>query len=140
MTRYVDEERTSSGLLKAIGYSNKDISLKFLIYGLLASFLGTTLGIIGGTYLLSALISEILTGALTIGKTHLYSYWFYNGIAYLLAMLSAVLPAYLIVKRNYSSMQLSYCCPNLLVRGQNLVGTPYFCLESPVLYSQGDHT
>ncbi|HER0929278.1 TPA: FtsX-like permease family protein [Streptococcus pyogenes] len=99
MTRYVDEERTSSGLLKAIGYSNKDISLKFLIYGLLASFLGTTLGIIGGTYLLSALISEILTGALTIGKTHLYSYWFYNGIAYLLTMLSAVLPAYLIVKK-----------------------------------------
>lgn len=99
MTRYVDEERTSSGLLKAIGYSNKDISLKFLIYGLLASFLGTTLGIIGGTYLLSTLISEILTGALTIGKTHLYSYWSYNSIAYLLAMLSAVLPAYLIVKK-----------------------------------------
>lgn len=45
------------------------------------------------------MISEILTGALTIGKTHLYSYWFYNGIAYLLAMLSAVLPAYLIVKK-----------------------------------------
>ncbi|HES0159882.1 TPA: FtsX-like permease family protein [Streptococcus pyogenes] len=60
MTRYVDEERTSSGLLKAIGYSNKDISLKFLIYGLLASFLGTTLGIIGGTYLLSAVLPAYL--------------------------------------------------------------------------------
>ncbi|WP_231231450.1 FtsX-like permease family protein [Streptococcus equi] len=40
MARYVDEERTNSGLLKAIGYSDWDITKKFLLYGALAALLG----------------------------------------------------------------------------------------------------
>lgn len=50
MARYVDEERTNSGLLKAIGYSDWDITKKFLLYGVLAALLGTGLGVLGGTY------------------------------------------------------------------------------------------
>ncbi|XCY65869.1 FtsX-like permease family protein [Streptococcus iniae] len=47
MTRFVDEERRNSGLLQALGFSKQAILSKFLIYGLLASFLGTTVGILG---------------------------------------------------------------------------------------------
>ncbi|WP_231154178.1 FtsX-like permease family protein [Streptococcus equi] len=99
MARYVDEERTNSGLLKAIGYSDWDITKKFLLYGVLAALLGTGLGVLGGTYFLSRLISAILTDALTIGSTQLYFYWSYSVVAVLLALLSAVLPAYMVVRR-----------------------------------------
>lgn len=99
MARYVDEERTNSGLLKAIGYSDWDITKKFLLYGTLAALLGTGLGVLGGTYFLSRLISAILTDALTIGSTQLYFYWSYSVVAVLLALLSAVLPAYMVVRR-----------------------------------------
>ncbi|HEL1077326.1 ABC transporter permease [Streptococcus equi] len=99
MARYVDEERTNSGLLKAIGYSDWDITKKFLLYGVLAALLGTGLGVLGGTYFLSRLISAILTDALTIGSTQFYFYWSYSVVAVLLALLSAVLPAYMVVRR-----------------------------------------
>lgn len=48
MTRFVDEERTNSGVLKALGYSNSDVIMKFVIYGFVASMTGTILGIFCG--------------------------------------------------------------------------------------------
>lgn len=44
MTRMVEEERTQLGILKALGYSNKMITGKYLIYALLASVIGIILG------------------------------------------------------------------------------------------------
>ncbi len=48
MTRMVEEERTQLGTLKALGYSNKMISAKYMIYAALASFIGVVLGIFLG--------------------------------------------------------------------------------------------
>ena len=45
MTRMVEEERTQLGTLKALGYSDKMIVSKYLIYSALASFIGVVLGI-----------------------------------------------------------------------------------------------
>lgn len=45
MTRMVEEERTQLGTLKALGYSNKMISGKYLLYASLASLIGVILGI-----------------------------------------------------------------------------------------------
>jgi len=42
MGRMVDEERTNSGTLKALGYGNADVMLKFTVYGFAASTLGTS--------------------------------------------------------------------------------------------------
>ncbi len=49
MTRMVEEERTQLGTLKAIGYSNKMISSKYLVYAVLASVIGVTLGSVIGS-------------------------------------------------------------------------------------------
>ncbi|MGT2887279.1 ABC transporter permease [Streptococcus didelphis] len=99
MTRFVDEERINSGLFLALGYSRKDIFFKFIMYGFMASFLGTTLGILGGTYFLSSLIAKIVTDPLVIGNISFYFYWTYALLAYALAMISALLPAYLVVRK-----------------------------------------
>ena len=48
MTRMVEEERTQLGTLKALGYSNKMISGKYLLYASMASLIGVILGIVLG--------------------------------------------------------------------------------------------
>ncbi len=49
MTRMVEEERTQLGTLKALGYSNKMITGKYLVYAALASVCGVILGAIAGS-------------------------------------------------------------------------------------------
>lgn len=56
MSRMVDEQRTTIGILKAIGYKKKNIRMKYLIYGLTASLLGISLGIIVGYSLFPVII------------------------------------------------------------------------------------
>ena len=48
LTRMVEEERTQLGTLKALGYSNKMISSKYLLYSATASFVGVVIGVILG--------------------------------------------------------------------------------------------
>lgn len=72
MARFVDEERTQSGLLKALGYTNRQIMAKFILYGLAAGLVGTIVGIIAGNLLLSPLISNIITQTTVIGPAKLH--------------------------------------------------------------------
>ncbi|SHO52844.1 FtsX-like permease family protein [Anaerocolumna xylanovorans] len=51
MTRMVDEQRTQIGTLKALGYSNKSIALKYVSYSGSAAILGCILGYFTGTKL-----------------------------------------------------------------------------------------
>ncbi len=48
MTRMVEEERTQLGTLKALGYSNRMIVSKYLLYAGIASTVGTIIGVILG--------------------------------------------------------------------------------------------
>lgn len=44
MKRYIDEQRSHTGTLKSLGYSNRDIANKFYIYGLFPTILASILG------------------------------------------------------------------------------------------------
>lgn len=48
MTRMVEEQRTQIGTLKALGYSKGKIAFKYISYALLASVIGTTVGVFLG--------------------------------------------------------------------------------------------
>lgn len=50
ITRMIEEQRVQIGTLKAQGYTNGEISLKYYVYAFGASILGTTLGLILGFY------------------------------------------------------------------------------------------
>lgn len=56
MTRMVDEQRTQIGTLKALGYTNWDISKKFLVYASLASLTGAVIGLLVGFHLFPTVI------------------------------------------------------------------------------------
>ena len=59
MARMAIENRTEIGTLKALGFKNKEIRVKFIIYSLLATLLGGIIGAIVGNYVLSYLCYEI---------------------------------------------------------------------------------
>ncbi|MBJ7540906.1 FtsX-like permease family protein [Streptococcus sp. SL1232] len=120
MTRFVDEERTNSGVLKALGYSNSDVIKKFVIYGFVASMTGTTLGVLGGHYVLSRVIAEIVTGDTTLGSTNLYFYWSYTLIAVVFALVSAVLPAFIIARKELSEKPSQLLLPKPPVKGSKI--------------------
>ncbi len=58
MTRMVDEQRLQIGTFKALGYSDWDVTKKYLAYGSLASLLGSLIGIAGGQKILMPIIFD----------------------------------------------------------------------------------
>lgn len=120
MARFVDEERTQSGLLKALGYTNRQIMAKFILYGLAAGLVGTIVGIIAGNLLLSPLISDIITQTTVIGPAKLYFYPLWTGLALLLSLASSVLPAYLVARRELTEKPAQLLLPKPPVTGSSI--------------------
>ncbi|MFI3101606.1 FtsX-like permease family protein [Streptococcus suis] len=120
MARFVDEERTQSGILKALGYTNRQIMAKFILYGLAAGLVGTIVGIIAGNLLLSPLISDIITQTTVIGPAKLHFYPLWTGLALLLSLASSVLPAYLVARRELTEKPAQLLLPKPPVTGSSI--------------------
>ena len=99
MTRYVDEERHHLAIFGALGYSKRQIVTKFVLYGLLASLTGTLTGIFLGNVILSPMVSSIITHTMVVGPSKLYFYPSWSLLALGFALLSAVLPTYLVARK-----------------------------------------
>lgn len=67
MMRFVEEERTNIGTLKALGYSNDAIAIKFLLYSTSAAILDVILGISFGYTFLPDLIIKAYLASSTLG-------------------------------------------------------------------------
>ncbi|MBF0787899.1 MULTISPECIES: ABC transporter permease [unclassified Streptococcus] len=99
MTRFVDEERVNVGILKALGYTNGQILIKFVLYGLLSGLSGTIMGLLLGNFLLAPMISRIITDTTVIGESQLSVYPKWIMLALIFSLLSSVLPAYLVAQK-----------------------------------------
>ena len=62
MTRMAIENRSEIGTLKALGFSNYDVRLKYIIYSLLATLIGGIIGVISGY----TIIPNIIIGVFKI--------------------------------------------------------------------------
>lgn len=75
MTRMVEEDRTTIGTYKALGYSPKEISKKYFYYGALAGVIGGVLGAAIGSYLLPRIIANAYsTTTIFEDKLQYYNY------------------------------------------------------------------
>ena len=79
MSRLVEEKRKEIGILKALGYNNLSIIMKFAIYAVFAGVIGCTVGVLIGINTLPYIIMHIrlciicLTSALYLMHRVLYS-------------------------------------------------------------------
>ncbi|MCT1798602.1 FtsX-like permease family protein [Aerococcus viridans] len=121
MTRFVDEERTKSGTLKALGYDDQDVIKKFTFYGLTASLSGTILGIILGHTLLPYIVYNAYSASYTLPPIELHFHWAISLVAILLALLAAVLPAYLVAKRELQEQPAQLLLPKAPSAGSKIL-------------------
>lgn len=75
ITRMVEEDRKVIGTLKALGYRNREISQKYLVYAALTAIIGTVLGIFVGTKLLPPVVFNMI-GSSYVFQSYPTNFWF----------------------------------------------------------------
>lgn len=100
MTRMVDEQRVSVGTLKALGYSDKDISKKFLYYGSSAAIIGGVIGGLLGNYFLSYVIGHAYSIGSIVDELKIEFYPLQNFIAIGIGLLCTGFVAYYVLRKS----------------------------------------
>lgn len=90
MTRMVDEEREYIGTMKALGYRNNEIIIKFITYAFLATIIGAILGLMLGYQLFPRLIFNAYSSLYNIPPIIIQSYPVYTLLALIGAFVSTV--------------------------------------------------
>ncbi|WP_086347761.1 ABC transporter permease [Candidatus Enterococcus clewellii] len=111
MTRFVDEQRINMGTLKALGYSNRDIKKKFVVYGLIPSSLGAIAGTLLGHTLLPIVIFNAYAATSTFSEIMLLFSLKYTVLAVLTAVICTVVPAYLLATGELKERTASLLLP-----------------------------
>lgn len=71
MSRMIEEQRVQIGTLKALGYNKIDISIKYIIYALLATMIGGIIGMSIGFYLIPNIIWSMYEMMYTLPEVQL---------------------------------------------------------------------
>lgn len=112
MTRLVEEQRTSMGTYKALGYSGRRILRKYLFYAIVPSGLGAlTGGVLGLLFLPRIIIEGAFSAMYEIPhyKTEINLPYFLGGIA--LAVLSTAIPTWLTCRSELAEVPASLMRP-----------------------------
>lgn len=120
MTRFVDEERVNSGILKALGYDDNDVIKKFVIYGAISGMLGTTIGIALGHTLLPYIVYNAYKIGFTVPKIQLHFNLEITIIAVILSIISAVIPALIVARKELKDKPSSLLRPKSPVVGAKI--------------------
>lgn len=121
MTRFVDEERINMGTLTSLGYRDRDIIKKFVIYGFLSAFIGTLIGVIAGHILIPYIVYNAYGHGFTVPKIELHFYLKETIIACILSLLCSVLPAYLVAKNNLKEKPANLLLPKAPASGSKIL-------------------
>lgn len=94
MTRMVEEERSQLGTLKSLGFTNGQILFKYILYALLATLVGSGIGLVIGFKLLPSIIFMMYSSMYNIGdiiaEFNIYYAILATGIALLCTILATV--------------------------------------------------
>lgn len=120
MTRMVDEEREYIGIMKALGYANRHILIKFITYSVLATTMGAVLGLVVGYTLLPQLIFYAYAAMYNLPAIHLQQYTLYTAIALVASYLSTVGASLIAVQNSLRSNAASLLQPKAPKHGTHI--------------------
>lgn len=121
MTRFVSEERTNAGVLKALGYRNQDVVKKFAVYGLVSSLIGSVIGILAGTYFLPYILGKTIFKTSTYPALRLDFYWEISLIALVCSVLCGVAPALYIAHKELKEKPSQLLLPKAPTKGSKIL-------------------
>ena len=101
MTRFVYEERTNVGVMKALGYTEKAVTKQFVIFGLCSGGIGSLLGVLLGTYGIPYVLCSSLMANMTMPIPELKFNWTILLAAVLLSLSCTVMPVFVIAHREF---------------------------------------
>ncbi|MBF0780902.1 MULTISPECIES: FtsX-like permease family protein [unclassified Granulicatella] len=136
MTRFVNEERTNSGVLKALGYHSRDIMKKFIIYGLVAGMTGTLLGILVGVYILPILLGKALLSQTILPPILLKTNWSIIGLTLCCAFICSVLPSIIVAKRELKDHTSTLLMHKVPVSGSKILLEYLPCIWKRLSFTQ----
>lgn len=120
MTRIVDEERLSIGTMKALGYTNLSITMKYIFYALLSSIFGSTLGIALGSRFLPNVIFKAYSMMYTTPPLILHFNTKYAITASLVMVLGVVFATYMAVRSSLIESPASLMRPKAPRAGKRI--------------------
>ncbi|QIL46938.1 FtsX-like permease family protein [Vagococcus coleopterorum] len=120
MTRMVDEKRGEIGTLKALGYSNFDISLKYIIYAILASLIGSGLGLLIGYHVFPKIIIDAYGNLYNTPSAEVSYYWSYTLQSVIVALLCTVLSALVVLRYDLFSSPATLMRPKAPKAGKRI--------------------
>lgn len=121
MTRFVDEERINAGTLKALGYNKRDILKKFTVYGFLASMSGAIVGIAAGHTLLPFIVYNAYGEHFALPPIELHFYPWISLGALVLALLCAVVPAFIVAEKELQEKPAALLMPKAPEKGSKIL-------------------
>jgi len=94
MTRIIEDQRMQIGTLRSLGYNNLQILIKYLIYALLSSGIGTIIGIGLGVYFIPAVIYNIYKTIYNLPPFLIQYYFDYTSVIAFVLIFSVVFVAF----------------------------------------------
>lgn len=98
MTRIIHDQRIQIGTLRALGYTDRRIILKYILYVLLASGIGVLLGIALGIYSIPAIAYNAYVAAYNLPPLEITYHYIYITLISLIMIISVVLVTYFSIK------------------------------------------
>ncbi|EUJ23198.1 ABC transporter permease [Listeria grandensis FSL F6-0971] len=121
MTRMIEEQRTQTGTLKALGYSNIDIIAKFLVYGSLASLAGTVIGLAIGFQVFPQIIFVAYGSLYNLPALDISFYWSYSLISLAVALFCTTLTAFVSCRAELRENAASLMRPKAPKNGKRIL-------------------
>lgn len=121
MARFVEEERIKAGTFKALGYQDRDIIRKFVIYGFATSMIGTVIGVVAGHLLLPYIIYNTYSTKIILDPIEFHFYPWITLLTVILGLISAVLPAYIAARKELSEKPAQLLLPKPPTSGSKIL-------------------
>ncbi|WEG73879.1 FtsX-like permease family protein [Vagococcus intermedius] len=121
MTRMVEEKRSEIGTLKALGYRNWEISLKYIIYATMASLLGAILGLVIGFNVFPKVIIDAYGALYNLPQIGTIYYWNYSMQSVSVALMCTLLSALVVLRYDLFSTPASLMRPKAPKAGKRIL-------------------
>ncbi len=136
MTRMVDEQRTSIGIYKALGYGNKSIAFKYVNYAALASLLGGLLGSYLGVKIFPKIIFDSWSLMYTLPPMLETAQPMLMGLTVLAGVLVTTSTAYLVTRNSLKEVPATLMRPKAGISGKPIVMEKLTFLWKRLSFSQ----
>ena len=121
MTRMIEEERTEIGTLKAMGYTNLQISSKYILYVFLSCTLGGIIGMIVGFKLLPSMVWNMYKLLYTVPEFYAKNRWTYGVLGLIMELVCIIGATLYVANKELKNVPAALMRPKAPKNGKDIL-------------------